>query len=186
MFLSNPGAPSKPVQVVRASAHPYAGAGARVLRVAELSGRVPVALPAQPVPVTEAPTTTEAPSVTVAARRSTTTTEAPPTTRAPTTTTTRAPDPEPEPVAAKAAAPASSASQGGATWYHAPDGTCAHRTLPFGTVVTVTRSSSGASTSCRVADRGPFVSGMIIDLSMDTFANIGSTDEGIIQVQLSW
>ena len=185
VFLSNPGSPSKSVKV-RATAHPYAGPGARVLRVAELSRRVPVTVAPETVPVTEAPTTTEAPSVTVVASRSTTTTEAPTTTRAPTTTTTAAPEPEPEPVAAKEAAPSTSSSQGGATWYHAPDGTCAHQTLPFGTVVTVTRLSNGDSTSCRVADRGPFVSGMIIDLSMDTFANIGPPSEGIIQVQLSW
>jgi rare lipoprotein A (peptidoglycan hydrolase) len=190
VFLSNPGSPSKPVSVVRTSTQAYAGPGARVLRVAELSRRVPVTLPPPTVPVTEAPTTTEAPPTTVAAARVTPTTEAPTTTRAPTTTTTAAPKPEPQPepesVAVKAAAPSSSGSQGGATWYHAPDGTCAHRTLPFGTVVTVTRMSTGGSTSCRVADRGPFVSGMVIDLSMDTFANIASTEEGIVQVQLSW
>ncbi|MDQ6927844.1 MAG: septal ring lytic transglycosylase RlpA family protein [Actinomycetota bacterium] len=180
--------------IVRASARPYAGPGARVLRIAELSRRVAVVAPVPaPVPTTEVPTATAAPATTAAPRRSTTTTTAAPTTTErphPTTTTTAVPAAAAAPVAvaAKAPAPSSSGSstEGGATWYHAPDGTCAHRTLPMGTVITVTRLATGASTTCRVADRGPFVSGMIIDLSMDTFSNIASTDEGVVQVQLSW
>ena len=75
---------------------------------------------------------------------------------------------------------------GQASWYDAPAGTCAHRSLPFGTIVTVTNQSSGASTTCRVADRGPFVAGRIIDLSRDTFAKIASTSSGVIQVRIEW
>jgi rare lipoprotein A (peptidoglycan hydrolase) len=193
VFLNNPGSPKRPVAVVRTSARSYAGPGYRVLRAAEMGRRVPVVPPT--VPTTVAPPTTEAPATTVVERRATTTSEAPATTRPRPTTTTEAPvaAAEPAPVAAKAppapsdsGASSGSSSYGGATWFHAPDGTCAHRTLAFGTMVTVTRVSTGASTTCRVADRGPFVSGMVIDLSMDTFASIASTDEGIIQVRLSW
>lgn len=165
------------------------------MQAAVVGVTIPVPPPVEEAaPVVEEPPTTEPVTPTTERpRRTTTTTEAPVTTIRRTTTTTEAPAPEPEPepapvaVTAKEPAPSSdSTSQGGATWYHAPDGTCAHRTLPFGTIVTVTRSSTGASTSCRVADRGPFVSGMVIDLSMDTFAKLASPDVGIIQVQLSW
>lgn len=43
--------------------------------------------------------------------------------------------------------------------------TAAHRTLPFGTRVTVTNRSNGRSVSVRISDRGPFIRGRIIDLS---------------------
>jgi rare lipoprotein A len=43
--------------------------------------------------------------------------------------------------------------------------TAAHRTLPFGTKVTVTNRQNGRSTLVRINDRGPFVKGRVIDLS---------------------
>jgi rare lipoprotein A len=43
--------------------------------------------------------------------------------------------------------------------------TAAHRTLPFGTMVTVTNDHTGSSVVVRINDRGPFVRGRIIDLS---------------------
>jgi rare lipoprotein A len=43
--------------------------------------------------------------------------------------------------------------------------TAAHRTLPFGTSVTVTNRLNGRSTIVRINDRGPFVKGRVIDLS---------------------
>jgi rare lipoprotein A len=43
--------------------------------------------------------------------------------------------------------------------------TAAHRTLPFGTNVTVTNRQNGRSTMVRINDRGPFVRGRVIDLS---------------------
>src|SRR6201994_1572661 len=47
-----------------------------------------------------------------------------------------------------------------------PDGiSCAHRTRPFGSVVTVTDLRSGRAIHCRINDRGPFVRGRCIDLS---------------------
>ncbi len=75
---------------------------------------------------------------------------------------------------------------GSATFYAAPSGTCAHKTLPMGTTVTVTNASSGASTTCRVADRGPFGAGRIIDLSKEGFSKIASTSQGVVSVSLSW
>ena len=99
----------------------------------------------------------------------------------------------PSTVATKAAAPSKSAppsgnsQSGGATWYDAaPSGTCAHRTLPFGTVVTITNLSTGATATCTVHDRGPYVDGLIIDLSKDTFSKLAPLSAGVIQVRITW
>ena len=83
------------------------------------------------------------------------------------------------------AAPAHSQT-GGATYYAAPDGTCAHRTLPFGTLVRVTNLANGRTVTCRVADRGPYVSGRILDLAKTTFAQLAPTSTGVIQVRIEW
>jgi len=45
------------------------------------------------------------------------------------------------------------------------DMTAAHRTLPFGTRVTVHDLENGQNVTVRINDRGPFVEGRIIDLS---------------------
>jgi rare lipoprotein A len=131
---------------------------------------------------TAAPPTTARPIVTTAVRRPATTTT---TTARPRPTTTAAP-----PGRAASAPPTTSESNtqsGRASWYDAaPAGTCAHRTLPKGTMVTVTRVSTGASTVCRVADRGPYANGWILDLSKANFSEIGSLDEGVIDVRLTW
>jgi rare lipoprotein A len=51
--------------------------------------------------------------------------------------------------------------------------TAAHRTLPFGTRVTVTSLHNGRSVVVRIVDRGPFVRGRIIDLSPAAARAIG-------------
>jgi rare lipoprotein A len=58
-------------------------------------------------------------------------------------------------------------STGTASFYPGLRGelTAAHRSLPFGTHVRVTRIGSGKSVIVRINDRGPFVTGRIIDLS---------------------
>ena len=43
--------------------------------------------------------------------------------------------------------------------------TAAHRTLPFGTRVSVVNQRNGKSVVVRISDRGPFVRGRIIDLT---------------------
>ncbi len=76
---------------------------------------------------------------------------------------------------------------GVASWFNAPDATCAHRTLPFGTMVRVTRPATGAVATCMVDDRGPTVeTGRLIDLSMDTFAALAPTSAGLIDVTIDW
>jgi len=64
--------------------------------------------------------------------------------------------------------------------------TCAHRTLPFGTVLTVTNLDNGKQTTCVVNDRGPYVAGRIIDLSKTSFSQIASTSTGVIRVSIDW
>jgi rare lipoprotein A len=125
-------------------------------------------------------------TVTTARPRPPTTTTAKP---RPATTTTAAPKAAPAPKR-DAAPPTTSepnAQSGKASWYEAaPPGTCAHRTLPMGTIVTVTATASGKSVNCRVADRGPYVNGWIIDLSKDTFSALAPLDAGVISVRLTW
>jgi rare lipoprotein A len=60
--------------------------------------------------------------------------------------------------------------------------TAAHRTLPFGTRVTVTNSHTGSSVVVRINDRGPFVRGRVIDLSPAAARAIGVS--GIAEVSL--
>jgi rare lipoprotein A len=43
--------------------------------------------------------------------------------------------------------------------------TAAHRTLPFGTEVTVVNRGNGRTAVVRINDRGPFVHGRMLDLS---------------------
>jgi rare lipoprotein A len=45
------------------------------------------------------------------------------------------------------------------------DFTAAHRSLPFGTLVHVDNQKNGRSAVVRITDRGPFISGRIIDIS---------------------
>jgi rare lipoprotein A len=51
--------------------------------------------------------------------------------------------------------------------------TAAHRTLPFGTRLTVTNPRTGKSVTVVVNDRGPFISGVSLDLSLGAAQAIG-------------
>jgi rare lipoprotein A len=44
--------------------------------------------------------------------------------------------------------------------------TAAHRTLPLGSIVRVTNVKTGHSALVRITDRGPFIEGRILDLSL--------------------
>jgi rare lipoprotein A len=61
--------------------------------------------------------------------------------------------------------------------------TAAHRTLPFGTRVSVVNKRNGKSVIVRITDRGPFVSGRIIDLTPAGARAIGVS--GLAPVQLT-
>lgn len=62
--------------------------------------------------------------------------------------------------------------------------TCAHRSLPFGAIVRVTRVDNGRSIRCRVNDRGPFISGRIIDLSPTAAMGLGLIRSGTLHVKV--
>lgn len=60
--------------------------------------------------------------------------------------------------------------------------TCAHKTLPFGTLLRVTRDDTGESVVVRVNDRGPYAKGRILDLSAAAGKKIGLDKSGHAQV----
>ena len=60
--------------------------------------------------------------------------------------------------------------------------TCAHRTYPFGTLLKVTNPANGQSVIVRVTDRGPYVKGRIIDLSVRAARELGIISQGIAPV----
>jgi len=62
--------------------------------------------------------------------------------------------------------------------------TAAHRTLPFGTIVKVRNTSNDKTVTVTVNDRGPFVSGRIIDLSSAAFSTLDNLSKGIINVEI--
>jgi rare lipoprotein A len=61
--------------------------------------------------------------------------------------------------------------------------TAAHRTLPFGSRVRVTRN--GHSVVVRINDRGPFHGGRVIDLSQAAAEELGIRSAGSGQVELA-
>jgi rare lipoprotein A len=61
--------------------------------------------------------------------------------------------------------------------------TAAHRTLPFGTSVTVVNSRNGRAVVVTINDRGPFVRGRVIDLSPAAARAIGIS--GVAPVSLT-
>jgi rare lipoprotein A len=62
--------------------------------------------------------------------------------------------------------------------------TAAHLTLPLGTVVRVTNLTTGQSAVVRITDRGPFVRGRIIDLSLAAAKAIGVYRAGVARVRV--
>lgn len=60
--------------------------------------------------------------------------------------------------------------------------TCAHKTLPFGTLLKVTNVDNCKSVIVVVNDRGPFIKSRIIDLSMAAFKQIAPIKKGICNV----
>lgn len=62
--------------------------------------------------------------------------------------------------------------------------TAAHRSLPFDTIVRVTRASTGAQVLVRINDRGPFVDGRVIDLSEAAARDLGYISDGHTRVRV--
>lgn len=63
--------------------------------------------------------------------------------------------------------------------------TCAHRTLPFGTMLKVTNKKNGKSVVVRVTDRGPYAKGRIIDLTLAAAKKIDMVNAGVTPVEIA-
>ncbi len=89
--------------------------------------------------------------------------------------------------------------RGGASWYGEPfhgrktaSGevydmnkiSAAHKTLPLGTRVRVRNEQNGRELELVINDRGPFVEGRIIDLSLGAARRLGSVEAGVVPVSL--
>jgi len=90
---------------------------------------------------------------------------------------------------------------GQASWYGGDDGfdgqptangevydpaklTCAHRTLPFDTMIEVKNLQTGRKAMLRVNDRGPFARGRILDVSEKAAKALGMRLDGTARVRL--
>lgn len=62
--------------------------------------------------------------------------------------------------------------------------TAAHRTLPFGTQLRVTSVTTGRSVTVRINDRGPFIKGRVVDLSLSAAKALGMVNAGVANVKL--
>jgi rare lipoprotein A len=62
--------------------------------------------------------------------------------------------------------------------------TAAHRSLPFGTHLRVTNLRNHRSVVVRVNDRGPFVRGRIVDVSLGAANVLGMRQQGVAMVRV--
>lgn len=115
------------------------------------------------------------------------------------TASVSAPAPPPETPGSEALGRPVSSEVGLASWYGPPyagrkgaDGqvydqnamTAAHLTLPLGTMVRVTNLTNNQSVVVRITDRGPFVHGRIIDLSLAAAKATGVYRQGVAKVRV--
>ena len=63
--------------------------------------------------------------------------------------------------------------------------TASHRSLPFGTDITVTNLSNGRSVTLIVNDRGPYGRGRLLDVSRRAARDLGFLDEGVTRVRVT-
>jgi rare lipoprotein A len=62
--------------------------------------------------------------------------------------------------------------------------TCAHRTLPFGSILRVIHQKTGDWVLVRVNDRGPYVSSRIVDLSREAAKKLSILRSGVARVRV--
>lgn len=62
---------------------------------------------------------------------------------------------------------------------------CAHKTHKFGTLLKVKNPANGKEVIVKVIDRGPYVRGRIIDLSLRAARELGILSQGVAVVEVS-
>ncbi|HTS34856.1 MAG TPA: septal ring lytic transglycosylase RlpA family protein [Candidatus Solibacter sp.] len=62
--------------------------------------------------------------------------------------------------------------------------TAAHRTFPLGSIARVTNVKTGASALVRITDRGPFIRGRVLDLSLAAARKVDVWQPGVAQVKV--
>lgn len=63
--------------------------------------------------------------------------------------------------------------------------TAAHRTLPFGTIVTVENVDNGKTVDLRINDRGPFIKGRVIDITRAAAQKLDFIRRGTARVRVT-
>jgi len=62
--------------------------------------------------------------------------------------------------------------------------TAAHRTFPLGSIVRVTNAKTGSTALVRITDRGPFIPGRVVDLSLAAARKLDVWQPGIAEVKV--
>ena len=62
--------------------------------------------------------------------------------------------------------------------------TAAHKTLPMGTKVRVTNQVNGKSEVLTITDRGPYIRGRIIDVTIGSAERLGFVKRGVVPVKV--
>jgi rare lipoprotein A len=62
--------------------------------------------------------------------------------------------------------------------------TAAHKKLPFNTKVRVTNQQNGRALTLRINDRGPYIKGRIIDVSLAAAKKLGMMKKGVVPVKV--
>ncbi|MEI7970158.1 MAG: septal ring lytic transglycosylase RlpA family protein [Betaproteobacteria bacterium] len=62
--------------------------------------------------------------------------------------------------------------------------TAAHKTLPLGTAVRITNLENGRSATATINDRGPYVQGRVVDVSLALARQLGFVQAGMARVKV--
>jgi rare lipoprotein A len=62
--------------------------------------------------------------------------------------------------------------------------TAAHKTLPFGTLVEVTNLKNNKKEIVRITNRGPYIKGRIIDVTVGVAEKLGFKKDGVVNVKI--
>lgn len=68
--------------------------------------------------------------------------------------------------------------------YHRDSLTCAHRTLPFGTLLKVINPKNNKSVIVKVTDRGPFIKNRLLDLSYSAAKELDIIKQGVALIEM--